>query len=119
MRQGFKDAVTNLKDSLVRLGENANLWNRGCASYSNLDEDDKLRFHCVIAERYGAFELFYDYHKSRNVKIEAIHGINRWMREDFATLGVRTWWEERGRETYSYDFGAIVDEVVADNGARS
>ena len=64
-RQGFRDAVSNLKDAIARIGPKANLYNSGCADYYGLSEDDHLYFHTLMLEKYAAFELFYDFHGIR------------------------------------------------------
>ncbi len=90
-RQGFRDALTNLTASIRAIGSNSRLYNAGCDRYDELDADERLHFHTLISEKYAAIELFYDFHKSDNVKIEAIDGVNRWMRSDFERPGVRAW----------------------------
>lgn len=113
-RQGFRDAVSNLKDAIARICPNAKLYNSGCANYHGLSEDYQLHFRALMTEKYAAFELFYDFHSSGDVKIDSVAGINRWMKSDFTKQGVRDWWEDIGRETFSYDFGEIVDLLVAE-----
>ena len=111
-RQGFRDALKMLAEAIAPIGENSAFYNRGCDRYDELDEDERLQFHVLITNKYAAFELFFDFHKSQDIKDEAIDGAKRWMRSDFARPGVRAWWDDVGRQTFSVDFHAEVDKAV-------
>ncbi len=111
-RQGFRDGLTELLRSTDRIGDYAPLYNRGCADFQGLDEDERLQFHTVIARKYAAIELFHDFHKSGDTKIEAIERLNGWVLDDFRGAGVRQWWDAVGRDTYSRDFSREIDRLV-------
>ncbi|MGR8948210.1 MAG: hypothetical protein ACU84Q_09205 [Gammaproteobacteria bacterium] len=113
-RQGFRDALKALTDSVERIGDNSDIYNKGRHDFLALNEDERVKFHSLIMNKYAAFELFYDFHKSDDVKIEAIDGVSRWMRSDFTNAGVRDWWDNIGRETYSKDFSLEVEKVIKD-----
>lgn len=113
-RQGFREGLGQLLRSVERIGDHAALYREGCLEFSELDPERQLEFHSVIAPKYASIELFYDYHKSGETKVEAIERLNGWILDDFRYAGVREWWTQVGRDSFSRDFGRIVDALVED-----
>ncbi len=114
-RQGFREGLGQLLDSVARIGDHAPLYQQGCLDFAGLDPSEQLEFHSVIGPKYASIELFYDYHASGETKPEAIERLNGWILDDFRYAGVRQWWDAVGRDTYSRDFGREVDALIEDS----
>ena len=111
-RQGFREGLGQLHSSIEHIGDHASLYLEGCIEFSEMDPNCQLEFHSVIGPKYASIELFYDYHMSGETKAEAIERLNGWLLDDFRYAGVRQWWAQVGRDTYSRDFGSRVDALI-------
>ena len=82
--------------ALLSNSENAELWIRGCQSYSSLSEAEQLQFRCLIEE------LFFTYQALHQRMQESVYDNEPWnrQRESLAAIlvtpGGTEWWNARG-----------------------
>ena len=106
-RQGFYDGQGKLVNWVERVSstkEIAHLYNTGVAHYEDLDEDDRLRFNMLQAQRFAALELLLDLDRHDSIKPEVVDFVNDALRQDLFNSGVKMWWEEWGHNIYASDF---------------
>ena len=88
------------------------LYNTGVARYEDLNEDDRLRFNWLQAQRFAALELLLDLDRHHSIKPEVIDFVNDALRQDLSNSGVKMWWKNWGHNVYASDFRDPVSGIL-------
>ncbi len=113
-KQAFQSYLEILFSWMAKLSTDENtaqLYNAGRASYKSLNDDDAVRFHFLMIEKFACIEMLLEYNKDKLAKAEAVNRVDVWLNDDLAQAGVRDWWKEKGRFAMAQDFVDYVDSL--------
>ena len=114
-RQAFDSIASRFSSWGSKLREHpdtASLYIRGGENFHELTEAEKEQYNWMLFEYLVISETAVEHHKSASFKADAIDAIVRGIVRELERPGAKSWWTDRGRDYFSADFAALVDEKL-------
>lgn len=107
------DNWRNFRTNIISDSRAANIWRRGNADLSQLNEDERVAFDFLMVDLMWGF--------AANWMVGVDEGLGSYLRDDiadnlliYASPGLRVWWQENPhRGEYPRDFTAFVERLLA------
>ena len=114
-RQAFDAIATRFSSWGSKLREHpdtASLYIKGGESFGDLTDSEKEQYNWMLFEYLVISETAIEHHKSASFKVDAVDAILRGIVRELEKPGAWSWWNDRGRDYFSADFAALVDEKL-------
>ncbi|MEP5624738.1 MAG: hypothetical protein ABJP82_19365, partial [Hyphomicrobiales bacterium] len=85
---------------------------RGNTQFDTFSDDDKFRFHLMLAEFLIYCEAALDHAAADGLKSESAVSTQHHIRRLLSGDGAKKWWRDYGRKSFASDFSHVVDELI-------
>lgn len=102
----LQNSYNQVGDSFLRDGE---LIAKGFPNYHELAPAEKLKFSVIYHLFFGHIELIFGHDEKGFVDLDLSNRTYQTMRDHYAFPGVKQWWHEVGKNTFSDEFIKFVE----------
>ncbi|MFK7864816.1 MAG: hypothetical protein AB8B95_11395 [Pseudohongiellaceae bacterium] len=102
----LQNSYNQVGDTFLRDGE---LLAKGFAGFQDLTPAEKLKFAVIYHLFFGHIELIFGHDEIGLVDSDLSNRTYQTMRAHYAFPGVKQWWHEIGKKTFSDEFIAFVE----------
>lgn len=111
--QELMKGISNFTASISQNAEVADIYLRGLASYDDLSEIEKIRFHTLMTEPFTNAQLSYQLHKRGLIDVQLYAGYLSSFSGLLHSPGVRQWWLS-SKTWFHQDFRKFIDEKLSE-----
>ena len=97
--------------SIIDNPDAANIYNRGLESFSNLNNDERTRFHMLMTPIITGSQMNFQLHNRKLMDDELFEGQTTSFLKMFESPGVQEWWQSN-KMWFHEDFVTYLDSVL-------